>query len=173
MSALALPQWHDPAEVPALLLALPENRRNRALYLLTALYGGADCQAALSAALRLLLAVPELGSLKNISHWLHETLLAGSTPAADWAAWLPQLLPVLDTLHGETLRVFGEFGGMHADAQTAQSVVTALFARGTPAALDAARCCLDWQEDLRHRCPDWGQWLQTRLQELRDTASQA
>ncbi len=149
MSALALPQWHDPAEVPALLLALPENRRNRALYLLTGLYGGADFQAALSAALRLLLAEPQLRSLKNISHWLHETLLSSNTPAADWAAWLPQLLPVIDTLHGETLRVFGEFGGMHADAQTAQSVVVALFACGTPAALDAARCCLDWQEELR------------------------
>ena len=135
--------------MPALLLALPENRRNRALYLLTALSGGADCQAALSAALRLLLAEPQLRSLKNISHWLHETLLSSNTPAADWAAWLPQLLPALDTLHGETLRVFGEFGGMHADAQTAQGVVVALFAHGTPAALDAARCCLDWQEELR------------------------
>ncbi|MGF6148065.1 Uncharacterised protein [Kingella potus] len=61
--ALNLPEWHAPEECLAILAALPEKRRNRALYLLPDLYAGEDCRAAHEAVLRLLLHTHEMRGL--------------------------------------------------------------------------------------------------------------
>ncbi len=150
---LNLPDWHTPEQLLAILHGLPENRRNRALYLLSDQYGGENSPSAEQAALRRLLADPELRGLESIKYWLQNALYGGG--GAFWLAWWPAIVPALDSLHHESCRVYGEYGGMFASTEQAAEVVAQLLALGSGNAREIAECCLHWHEELCRLHPDW------------------
>ena len=162
MSNPSLPDWHTPQECLDILSALPENRRNRALYLLPDLYAGEDFQTAHAAVLRLLLRSPQLRGLENVKCWLYEVLSGG----ADWTAWQTEILAASDGLHPETCRTFGDWVGMHDDTavEETKALVHALFALPpSPQAVEILFGCLYWHETLCRRHPEWDEWLRNQI----------
>ena len=165
MSQRPLPHWHSPEHVRQILLALPEKKRNRALYQLIDQfdynYHHEPCATPVQlATLRLLWHDPRFQGLENVKHWLYDALCANPT---NWLALQTEILQLMDTLHPETCRTYGDFGGMNQSAQTLQPFVAQLFARRTPAALSITRDCLYWNAELCQQRPDWQQWLNEQI----------
>ena len=165
MSQRPLPHWHSPEHVRQILLALPEKKRNRALYQLIDQfdynYHHEPCATPVQlATLRLLWHDPRFQTLENLKHWLYNVLC--SDPA-HWLTLQTDILQLMDTLHPETCRTYGDFGGMHQPADILQAFVAQLFARATPAALGMAGDCLYWNAELRQLRPDWAQWLNNQI----------
>ena len=165
MSQRPLPHWHSPEHVRQILLALPEKKRNRALYQLIDQfdynYHHEPCATPVQlATLRLLWHDPRFQTLENLKHWLYNVLC--SDPA-HWLTLQTDILQLIDTLHPETCRTYGDFGGMHQPADILQAFVAQLFARATPAALGMAWDCLYWNAELRQLRPDWAQWLNDQI----------
>ena len=159
-----LPQWRSPEHLRQILLDVPEKKRNRALYTLSTQFDydhAAEPSAAIHlAALRQLWHDPRFQALENIKEWLFIVLC--DSPA-HWLALQDDILQLADALHPETCRTYGNFGGMHQNAQTLQPFVAQLFARRTPAALSIARDCLYWNAELCQQRPDWQQWLNEQI----------
>ncbi|MDO4642693.1 MAG: hypothetical protein Q4A74_02510 [Cardiobacteriaceae bacterium] len=158
-----LAYWQTPDECLAILATQPETACERALYELLRRYSGEDNEAATRAVLQKLLLHPRYQGRKNLSCWLEDVLLGNYA----WPTLLAQSEAVLETLHSESCRVLGEYGGMHLDEDTLEPVVNRLFARATPQAYDIIWSILYWHEGLLARRPDWAQWLQTQITSLK------
>ncbi|OAM26431.1 hypothetical protein A7P95_09635 [Eikenella longinqua] len=176
MTQLPLPQWHTPEQVRDILLALPEKKRNRALYELVWLFDHHNPQGTLAteaqlAALRLLWHDPRFQGLENIKWWLHDVLLLDDDNGS-WLALQPEIEALLDVLHPETCRTYGDHGGMRHSAETLEPFVARMFARNTPAARGIARDCLYWSEALCRLRPDWHKWLQNEIRQLHEKHGQ-
>lgn len=156
-----LPDWQTPEQLLSILLGLPEQRRNRSLYLLVWQYGGEDAAVAELGALRRLLAEPALCGLENVKLWLQQVLYGD--PAL-WPVLWPDVAAVLDKLHPESCRVYGEFGGMFAPLEQAERIVGQLLALGSVRACEMADCCLAWHEGLQRRRPEWSAQQRERQQ---------
>ena len=167
MNKLHLPQWHTPEHVRDILLALPEKKRNRALYKLIWQFDHYNPQDVLEskaqlAALRLLWQDPRFQGLENIECWLREVLCLDEDNGT-WLALQPEIETLLDVLHPETCGEYGEHGGMHHSATTLEPFVARMIARNTENARYTAFCCLYWNEPLRRQCPDFDEWLQNEI----------
>ncbi|MDO4878573.1 MAG: hypothetical protein Q3966_04660 [Neisseria sp.] len=160
---MPLPLWHTPEQVRDTLLALPEKKRNRALYELVRLFDfdhphhGGEIPGK-TAALRLLWRDPRFQGLENIKYWLEDILRPGP-PQGVWQTLQPEIESLLEVLHTETLRVYGDYGGMFADADMLKPFIGRMMALNTPASLTMARDCLYWNEALRLLRPDWAERL--------------
>ena len=172
MTLSKLPLWQTPEQVCDILLALPEKQRNRALYELVFLFdhenpqGRTEAESQL-AALRLLWHDPRFQALENIRHWLRDVLgldeLNGS-----WFALQDDIETLMEMLHPETCRTYGEYGGMFKSAQTLEPFVARMFDRNTEASRSMAWDCLYWNKELRRLRPDWDEWLKEEIRNLRD-----
>ena len=101
MNKLHLPQWHRPEHVRDILLALPEKKRNRALYELIWQFDHYNPQGVLESeaqlvALRLLWHDPRFQGLENIECWLREVLCLDEDNGA-WLALQLEIETLLDT----------------------------------------------------------------------------
>ena len=151
MDKLHLPQWHSPEHVRDILLALPEKKRNRALYELIWQFDHYNPQGVLEseaqlAALRLLWHDPRFQGLENIKYWLKEVLYLDEDNGA-WLALQPEIETLLDVLHPETC------GARRIALNTDNARYT-------------ARCCLYWNEPLRRQRPDFDEWLKNEIRRL-------
>ena len=170
MTKLSLPQWHTPEQVRDILLALPEKKRNRALYELIWQFdhynpqGVPESEAQL-ATLRLLWHDPRFQGLENIECWLREVLCLDEDNGS-WLALQPEIETLLDVLHPETCGEYGEHGGMRHSAATLEPFVTRMIARNTENARYTARCCLYWNEALCCQRPDFDEWLKNEIRQL-------
>ncbi len=117
MAQLNLPYWQTAQQVQDILLDLPENQRNRALYELLWLFDFDSLDAETDsqlAVLRLLWHDPRFQHLENIKHWLEEVLNSHDNA---WFELQPEIEMLLDVLHPETCRTYGDHGGMTQDAE--------------------------------------------------------
>ena len=172
MDKLHLPLWQSPEHVRDILLALPEKKRNRALYELIWQFdhynpqGVPESEVQL-AALRLLWHDPRFQGLENIKLWLKEVLYLDEDNGS-WLALQPEIETLLDVLHPETCGEYGEHGGMRHSAATLEPFVARMIARNTENARYTAFCCLYWSETLcRHR-PDFDEWLKNGIRQLHE-----
>ena len=173
MDKLHLPQWHTPEHVRDILLALPEKKRNRALYELIWQFDHYNPQGVLEseaqlATLRLLWHDPRFQGLENIKYWLKEVLYLDEDNGS-WLALQPEIETLLDVLHPETCGEYGEYGehgGMRHNAATLEPFVARMIARNTENARYTARCCLYWNEPLRRQRPDFDEWLKNEIRRL-------
>ena len=172
MPKLSLPQWHTPEQVRDILLALPEKKRNRALYELIWQFDHDNLQGVLEseaqlAALRLLWHDPRFQGLENIKLWLKEVLYSDEGNGS-WLALQPEIETLIDALHPETCGEYGEHGGMRHSAATLEPFVARMIARNTENARYTARCCLYWNEALCRQRPDFDEWLQNEIRRLHE-----
>ncbi|MDO4777697.1 MAG: hypothetical protein Q4A06_09670 [Cardiobacteriaceae bacterium] len=156
------PNWRHPDELLAILDALPDTKLNRALYELLWQYDGENANATQQQTLFILLAHPRYRGCKNLHRWIDDALLGGMV----WAELLPHIEAQLGFLHAESCRAFGDHGGMHADTDTLEAIVTRLFAHDSDNAHDIIWSILYWHQALRERHPEWGQWLRGRIAAL-------
>ena len=136
MDKLHLPQWHTPEHVRDILLALPEKKRNRALYELIWQFDHYNPQGVLEteaqlATLCLLWHDPRFQGLENIKYWLKEVLYLDEDNGA-WLALQPEIETLLDVLHPETCGEYGEHGGMQHSAATLEPFVARMRLPETP-----------------------------------------
>ena len=170
MDKLHLPQWHSPEHVRDILLALPEKKRNRALYKLIWQFDHYNPQGVLEseaqlATLRLLWHDPRFQGLENIECWLREVLCLDEDNGA-WLALQPEIETLLDVLHSETCGEYGEHGGMQHSAATLEPFVARMIARNTENARYTAFCCLYWSKSLCRQRPDFDEWLKNEIRGL-------
>ena len=172
MPKLSLPHWHTPEQVRDILLELPETKRNRALYELVWLFDHDNPQdipenKAQLDTLRLLWHDPRFQGLENIKYWLEEVLNSGDDNDS-WLALQPEIETLLDVLHPETCRTYGDHGGMRYSAAMLEPFVARMIARDTEAARGIARDCLYWNEALCRQRPDWDEWLKNESRQLHE-----
>ena len=85
-----------------------------------------------------------------------------------WLALQPEIETLLDVLHPETCRTYGDHGGMRHSAAMLEPFVARMIARDTEAARGIARDCLYWNEALRRQRPDWDEWLKNEIHQLHE-----
>lgn len=172
MTLSKLPLWQTPEQVCDILLALPEKQRNRALYELVSLFdhenpqGRTEAESQL-ATLRLLWHDPRFQSLENIKHWLRDVLALDEVNGS-WLALQGEIETLMETLHPETCRTYGEYGGMFKSAQTLEPFVARMFERDTESSRSMAWDCLYWNKELCRLRPDWDEWLKEEIRNLHD-----
>ncbi len=172
MTLSKLPLWQTPEQVCDILLALPEKQRNRALYELVSLFdhenpqGRTEAESQL-ATLRLLWHDPRFQSLENIKDWLRDVLALDEINGS-WLALQGDIETLMEMLHPETCRTYGEYGGMFKSAQTLESFVARMFERDTEASRNMAWDCLYWNKELCRLRPDWDEWLKEEIRNLHD-----
>lgn len=146
MTLSKLPLWQTPEQVCDILLALPEKQRNRALYELVSLFdhenpqGRTEAESQL-ATLRLLWHDPRFQSLENIKDWLRDVLALDEVNGS-WLALQGDIETLMEMLHPETCRTYGEYGGMFKSAQTLEPFVARMLERDTEASHSMAWDCL-------------------------------
>lgn len=172
MTLSKLPLWQTPEQVCDILLALPEKQRNRALYELVSLFdhenpqGRTEAESQL-ATLRLLWHDPRFQSLENIKDWLRDVLALDEVNGS-WLALQGDIETLMEMLHPETCRTYGEYGGMFKSAQTLEPFVARMLERDTEASHSMAWDCLYWNKELCRLRPEWDKWLKEQIQNLKD-----
>ena len=166
MTQLNLPYWQTAQQVQDILLDLPENQRNRALYELLWLFDFDSLDAETDsqlAVLRLLWHDPRFQHLENIKHWLEEVLNSHDNA---WLELQSEIEMLLDVLHPETCRTYGDHGGMTQDAEILEPFVAKMLTQNTAQSLGMAWDCLYWNKPLCQLHPEWHDWLKNEIQKL-------
>ena len=115
--------------------------------------------------LRLLWHDPRFQGLENIKHWLRDVLALDEVNGS-WLALQGEIETLMETLHPETCRTYGEYGGMFKSAQTLEPFVARMLERDTEASRSMAWDCLYWNKELCRLRPDWDEWLKEGIRNL-------